>query len=76
MLIVFVTLGVGIYYHANLFPDHQTIWGGDWTEWRIFRVGVGRNGALSGEGLDSVCRHWGVPSLVESVVGQLSYRYV
>ncbi|XP_078329885.1 transient receptor potential cation channel subfamily M member-like 2 [Crassostrea virginica] len=35
---VFVILGVGIYYHANLFPDHQTIWEGDWTEWRIWKI--------------------------------------
>nr|XP_022311194.1 uncharacterized protein LOC111116490 [Crassostrea virginica] len=38
LIAVFVILGVGIYYHANLFPDHQTIWGGDWTEWRIWKI--------------------------------------
>lgn len=27
---VFLVLGVGIYYHANLWPDHQSIWSGDW----------------------------------------------
>ena len=35
---VFVILGVGIYYHANLFPDHQTIWEGDWTEWSFWKI--------------------------------------
>uniref|UniRef100_K1QH82 Transient receptor potential cation channel subfamily M member 8 n=1 Tax=Magallana gigas TaxID=29159 RepID=K1QH82_MAGGI len=35
---VFVVLGVGIYYHANLWPDHQTIWSGDWTNWRIWTI--------------------------------------
>lgn len=35
---VFVVLGVGIYYHANLWPDHQTIWKGDWTNWRIWTI--------------------------------------
>lgn len=35
---VFVVLGVGIYYHANIWPDHQTIWNGDWTNWRIWTI--------------------------------------
>lgn len=35
---LFVVLGVGIYYHANLWPDHQTIWSGDWTNWRIWTI--------------------------------------
>nr|XP_034318676.1 transient receptor potential cation channel subfamily M member 2-like [Crassostrea gigas] len=35
---VFVVLGVGIYYHANLWPDHQTMWSGDWTNWRIWTI--------------------------------------
>lgn len=38
VLAVFVVLGVGIYYHANLWPDHQTIWNGDWTDWRIWKI--------------------------------------
>lgn len=38
ILAVFVVLGVGIYYHANLWPDHQTIWNGDWTDWRIWKI--------------------------------------
>lgn len=38
LLAVFVVLGVGIYYHANLWPDHQTIWSGDWTNWRIWTI--------------------------------------
>ncbi|XP_056002351.1 uncharacterized protein LOC125661865 isoform X2 [Ostrea edulis] len=38
VLAVFVVLGVGMYYHANLWPDHQTIWDGYWTEWRIWRI--------------------------------------
>nr|XP_034320577.1 transient receptor potential cation channel subfamily M member-like 2 [Crassostrea gigas] len=35
---IFVVLGVGIYYHANLWPDHQTIWKGHWTSWRIWTI--------------------------------------
>lgn len=35
---VFLVLGVGIYYHANLWPDHQSIWSGDWTNWRIWTI--------------------------------------
>lgn len=35
---VFVVLGVGIYYHANLWPDHQTMFSGDWTNWRIWTI--------------------------------------
>ncbi|XP_056002343.1 transient receptor potential cation channel subfamily M member 2-like [Ostrea edulis] len=38
VLVVFVVVGVGMYYHANLWPDHQRIWGGDWTEWRIWKI--------------------------------------
>lgn len=38
ILAVFVVLGVGIYYHANIWPDHQTIWNGDWTNWRIWTI--------------------------------------
>lgn len=30
-------LGVGIYYHANLWPDHQ-IWSGGLTRWRIWTI--------------------------------------
>ncbi|XP_056003652.1 transient receptor potential cation channel subfamily M member 2-like [Ostrea edulis] len=37
-LTVFVVVGVGMYYHANLWPDHQTIWDGGWTEWRIWDI--------------------------------------
>ncbi|XP_061190896.1 transient receptor potential cation channel subfamily M member 8-like [Saccostrea echinata] len=37
-LAMFVVFGVGIYYHANLWPDHQTIWDGDWTNWRIWTI--------------------------------------
>lgn len=35
---MFVIFGVGIYYEANLFPDNQRFWTGDWTEWRIWDV--------------------------------------
>lgn len=34
----FVVLGVGIYYHANLWPDDQSMWSGDWTDWRIWTI--------------------------------------
>ncbi|XP_056002354.1 transient receptor potential cation channel subfamily M member 2-like isoform X2 [Ostrea edulis] len=35
---VFIVIGVGIYYHANLWPDYQGIWDGDWTQWRIWQI--------------------------------------
>uniref|UniRef100_A0A8W8J6Q0 Ion transport domain-containing protein n=1 Tax=Magallana gigas TaxID=29159 RepID=A0A8W8J6Q0_MAGGI len=35
---VFVVLGVGIYYHANIWPDHQSIWSDDWNNWRIWPI--------------------------------------
>lgn len=35
---VFMILGVGIYYHANLFPDYQEFWSGGVTNWRIWEV--------------------------------------
>ncbi|XP_056002348.1 uncharacterized protein LOC125661864 isoform X2 [Ostrea edulis] len=35
---VFIVIGVGIYYHANLWPDHQGMWDGDWTKWRIWQI--------------------------------------
>lgn len=35
---VFVLLGVGIYYHANIWPDDQTILSGDSTEWKIWTI--------------------------------------
>lgn len=37
-LTIFVVLGVGIYYHANLWPDHQTFFNGEWSEWRIWTI--------------------------------------
>ncbi|XP_061190927.1 transient receptor potential cation channel subfamily M member 2-like [Saccostrea echinata] len=37
-LAVFVVLGVGMYYHANLWPDHPTIWSGNWINWRIWTI--------------------------------------
>lgn len=33
-----VVLGVGIYYHANLWPDHKTMWSGGLTRWRIWTI--------------------------------------
>ncbi|XP_062621660.1 transient receptor potential cation channel subfamily M member 2-like [Saccostrea cucullata] len=38
VLAVFVVLGVGMYYHANLWPDHPNIWSGDWHNWRIWTI--------------------------------------
>lgn len=35
---VVVVLGVGIYYHANMWPDHQSIWSDDWNNWRIWSI--------------------------------------
>lgn len=34
----FIVAGVGIYYHANLWPDDQLMWNGDWTDWRIWTI--------------------------------------
>ncbi|XP_061190940.1 transient receptor potential cation channel subfamily M member 2-like [Saccostrea echinata] len=38
ILLAVVILGVGFYYHANLWPDHVYFWGGGWTDWRIWKV--------------------------------------
>lgn len=35
---VFVVLGVGIYYHTNLWPDYEALWDGGWTNWRIWTI--------------------------------------
>lgn len=37
-LAVFVVLGVGIYYHTNLWPDYESLWDGGWTNWRIWTI--------------------------------------
>ncbi|XP_061190897.1 transient receptor potential cation channel subfamily M member-like 2 [Saccostrea echinata] len=38
-LAIFVVFGVGIYYHANLWPDHLYIFGdGSIESWRIWRI--------------------------------------
>lgn len=37
-IVLTVVLGVGIYYHANLWPDHQTMWSGGLTRWRIWTI--------------------------------------
>ena len=37
-LMVVVILGVGFYYHANLWPDHAEFWKGNWAHWRIWKV--------------------------------------
>nr|XP_022311261.1 uncharacterized protein LOC111116555 [Crassostrea virginica] len=38
LIVVFLVIGVGIYYQANLYPDYQHFWSGDWKEWRIWEV--------------------------------------
>lgn len=38
LIVVFVILGVGIYYHANLWPDHQAMWKGGFTNWSIWKI--------------------------------------
>lgn len=38
VIAVFVILGVGIYYHANLWPDHQTILSGKFKNWSIWKI--------------------------------------
>uniref|UniRef100_K1PW66 Transient receptor potential cation channel subfamily M member 3 n=1 Tax=Magallana gigas TaxID=29159 RepID=K1PW66_MAGGI len=35
---VFVIFGVGIYYHAILWPDHRSFWDGNWQNWRIWTI--------------------------------------
>lgn len=37
-LMIIVILGVGFYYHANLWPDHVEFWKGNWTQWRIWKI--------------------------------------
>ena len=37
-LMIVVILGVGFYYHANLWPDHAEFWKGNWAQWRIWKV--------------------------------------
>lgn len=37
-VVFFVVFGVGIYFHANLWTDDQSIWSGDWTDWRIWTI--------------------------------------
>lgn len=38
VIAVFVVLGVGMYYHANLWPDHQTLFNGHLKNWRIWTI--------------------------------------
>lgn len=38
IIAVFVILGVGIYYHANLWPDHRAMWNGGFSNWRIWKI--------------------------------------
>lgn len=38
LIAVFLLLGVGIYYHANIWPDDQTILSGDITGWKIWTI--------------------------------------
>lgn len=38
LIILFVVLGVGVYYHANLWPDHQSLWSGSLSNWRIWTI--------------------------------------
>lgn len=33
-----MVLGVGMYYHANLWPDHQAMWGGSWSNFRLWTI--------------------------------------
>lgn len=38
LIAFFVILGVGIYYHANLWPDHQTMWNNGFSNWSIWKI--------------------------------------
>lgn len=38
IIAVFVILGVGIYYHANLWPDHRAMLNGGFSNWRIWKI--------------------------------------
>lgn len=46
---VILGLGVGVYYHANLWPDHQTMWNGDVVDWRIWKILLFPHWQLYGE---------------------------
>lgn len=48
-LAVILGLGVGVYYHANLWPDHQTMWNGDVVDWRIWKILLFPHWQLYGE---------------------------
>lgn len=38
LIAIFVIFGVGIYYHANLYPDHNSMWYGKLSRWRIWTI--------------------------------------
>lgn len=38
LIAFFVILGVGIYYHANLWPDHQAMWNNGFSNWGIWKI--------------------------------------
>lgn len=38
VIIMCVVLGFGMYYHANLWPDHQSLWSGSLSNWRIWTI--------------------------------------
>lgn len=37
-LVLFVVLGVGIYYYVNFWFDNQILFDGVWIEWRIWII--------------------------------------
>ena len=66
-LMVVVILGVGFYYHANLWPDHAEFWKGNWAHWRIWKVlyypywqmyGESFNEYLAGRNSSVLCTHF------------------
>lgn len=38
LIAVITVVGVGVYYHANIWPDHQTMLSGDVANWRIWFI--------------------------------------
>lgn len=38
LIAIFVIFGVGIYYHANLYPDHRSMWNGNLSRWRVWTI--------------------------------------
>lgn len=49
VIAVILGFGVGIYYHANIWPDHQSMWNGNVIDWRIWTILLYPHWQLYGE---------------------------